>query len=160
MFRNSLLTFVISIGMVLSAQLAAFGQYAPTSGKVVLQKADGTREPVAGALVEVYRTDVKGGSPPSKTNKKGEFSFVGFGLGQTYAIVVSGPGISPVLRSNIKAGTDNISVEVEVGDGKVWTEEEVRSAIKAGANKNLLFLVRRGENTLFLALAPQVKETR
>ena len=125
MFRNSLLTFVISIGMVLSAQLAAFGQYAPTSGKVVLQKADGTREPVAGALVEVYRTDVKGGSPPSKTNKKGEFSFAGLMLGGEYTFAVSAPNAAPALFP-VKPGQENVLIVMSPGDGSKYTEADVR----------------------------------
>ena len=73
MFRKSLITLVISVGILLSAQLAAFAQYAPTSGKVLLQKADGTTEPIVGALVEVYRTDVKGGAPVGKQIRKVNF---------------------------------------------------------------------------------------
>ena len=125
MFRNSLLTLVISIGMLLSAQLAVFGQYAPTSGKVVLQKADGTKEPVAGALVEVYRTDVKGGSPPAKTNKKGEFSFAGLMLGGEYTFAVSASNASPVLFP-VKPGQDNVVITMTPGDGSKYTEADVR----------------------------------
>jgi len=125
MFRKSLLTLVISIGVVLSAQLAAFGQYAPTSGKVVLQKADGSKEPVQGAVVEVYRTDVKGGSPPSKTNKKGEFSFAGLMLGGDYTFSVSAPNAAPVLFP-VKPGQENIVIVMQPGDGSKFSEADVR----------------------------------
>jgi tetratricopeptide (TPR) repeat protein len=119
--------------MVLSAfAAAAFAQTAPVSGEVKIKKADGTIVPAAGITVDAYRIDIdKGKMPSAKTNKKGQFNFVGFILGQTYAIVVSGPGISPDLRANIKAGSDNINFEVSEGDGKTWTEEEVRTAIKS-----------------------------
>ena len=125
----------IFIALVFSAfALASFGQTAPVSGVVKLKKADGTFVPVAGATVDAYRTDIERGKmPAAKTSKKGEFNFVGFVLGQTYILVVSGPGINPELRPNVKAGTDNISIEVAEGDGKVWTEEEVRTALKQGA---------------------------
>ena len=131
MFRKSLFTLVICIGMVLSVQLAAFGQYAPTSGKVVMQKADGTKEPVAGALVEVYRTDVKGGSPPSKTNKKGDFSFAGLMLGGEYTFAVSAPNAAPVLYP-VKPGQENIVIVMAPGDGSKFTEADVRKGV-AGA---------------------------
>src|SRR6187549_2719092 len=131
MFRKLLFTFVICIGMVLSVQLAAFGQYAPTSGKVVMQKADGTKEPVAGALVEVYRTDVKGGSPPSKTNKKGDFSFAGLMLGGEYTFAVSAPNAAPVLYP-VKPGQENIVIVMAPGDGSKFTEADVRKGV-AGA---------------------------
>jgi len=117
--------------MVLSVQLAAFGQYAPTSGKVVMQKADGTKEPVAGALVEVYRTDVKGGSPPSKTNKKGDFSFAGLMLGGEYTFAVSAPNAAPVLYP-VKPGQENIVIVMAPGDGSKFTEADVRKGV-AGA---------------------------
>jgi len=131
MFRKLLFTLVICIGMVLSVQLAAFGQYAPTSGKVVMQKADGTKEPVAGALVEVYRTDVKGGSPPSKTNKKGDFSFAGLMLGGEYTFAVSAPNAAPVLYP-VKPGQENIVIVMAPGDGSKFTEADVRKGV-AGA---------------------------
>jgi len=133
--KYSLKALFFTILFSAGALTALAQQTAPVSGEVHIKKADGSVIPAVNMTVDAYRTDIdRGRQPSAKTNKKGEFSFVGFGLGQTYAIVVSGPGISPILRSNIKAGTDNISVEVVEGDGKVWTEEEVRSAIKAGAN--------------------------
>ncbi|MEK7855828.1 MAG: hypothetical protein AAB288_07045, partial [Acidobacteriota bacterium] len=61
----------------------AFSQGAPVRGKVELKKADGTVVPVAEAIVEVFRTDAKGSLPSAKTNKRGEFSFVQFPVGQT-----------------------------------------------------------------------------
>jgi tetratricopeptide (TPR) repeat protein len=113
----------------------SFAQTAPVSGEVKLKKADGTIVPAAGVTVDAYRTDIdKGKMPAAKTNKKGEFSFVGFILGQTYALVVSGPGISPELRPSVKAGTDNISIEVSEGDGKQWTEDQVRTALKSASS--------------------------
>ena len=134
MFRKIGFSVVLAALMFLALALVSFGQTAPVSGEVKLKQADGTFVPVAGATVDAYRTDIDRGKMPSaKTNKKGEFNFVGFILGQQYALVVSGPGISPQLRPNVKAGTEHISIEVSAGDGKVWTEEEVRTAIKQGA---------------------------
>jgi hypothetical protein len=102
-------------------------------GKVELVKADGTREPVAGAVVEPIRTDAKGKSPSAKTNKKGEFSFAGLQLGQTFALSISAPNIKPALQPGIKAGMENIVITVSEGDGKRWSEDEVRQALVAPA---------------------------
>ena len=114
--------------------LVSYAQTAPVSGEVKIKKADGTVVPAAGMTVEAYRTDIdKGKMPTAKTNKKGEFNFVGFMLGQSYCLVVSGPGINPELRPNVKAGTDNISIEASEGDGKTWTEDQVRAALKGAA---------------------------
>jgi len=128
----------VLIALVCAAfTIAAYAQTAPVAGEVKIKKADGTIVPAAGVTIDAYRTDIdKGKMPSAKTNKKGEFNFVGFILGQTYCLVASGPGISPALRANVKAGTDNIAMEVSEGDGKTWTEEEVRAALKSGPSSN------------------------
>src|SRR5262249_22005018 len=102
---------------------------------VKVHKQDGTEVPVADATVDAYRTDIgKGSLPAAKTNKRGEFSFVGFVLGQTYALAVSGPGISPIVQPNIKAGREDIVIIVSEGDGRKVTEEEARNFIANNAN--------------------------
>ncbi|MEP6849549.1 MAG: hypothetical protein ABI999_11885 [Acidobacteriota bacterium] len=131
MFHRSIFKTVLLAFAVSSFALISFGQTGPVNGSVKIKKQDGTLVPAAGVTVDAYRTDIdKGKMPSAKTNKKGEFSFVGFILGQQYALVISGPGISPDLRPNIKAGMENISFEVSEGGGKTWTEEEVRAALK------------------------------
>jgi len=136
MFRNISFKMIVAVVVFSACSAVAFSQTAPVSGTVKLKKGDGTTVPAAGVNVDAYRTDIdKGKMPGAKTNKKGEFSFVGFMLGQTYAIVVSGPGISPELRPNIRAGTDGISIEVNEGDGKTWTEDEVRTALKSASSQ-------------------------
>ena len=115
--------------------LVSYAQTAPVSGVVKVKKADGTTVPAAGMTVDAYRTDIdKGKMPSAKTNKKGEFNFVGFILGQSYCLVVSGPGINPELQPRVKAGMDTIAIEVNEGDGKTWTEEQVRAALKGAAS--------------------------
>jgi tetratricopeptide (TPR) repeat protein len=136
MFRKLYFTSGLLTILILALGTLAFTQTAPVRGEVKLKKSDGTVTPVNGALVEAYRTDIdKGKMPSAKTNKRGEFNFVGFQLGQTYVLVVSGEGISPALYPNVKAGREDIVVEVSDGDGKVWTEEQVRGALK-GAPAN------------------------
>ena len=133
MFRRSiffsiLASFIIAAGtVVVSAQTTA-----PVSGKVELVKADGTREPVAGAVIDVYRTDIKSGYPSTKTNKKGEFYFAGFILGAEYALSASAPNATPEIRMGIKAGEENVLITMSPGDGKKWTEAEVRGAVASG----------------------------
>jgi len=111
--------------LLISAGLA-FAQTAPVRGVVV--KA-GTGEPVAGATVEAYRTDAKGKLPSAKTDKKGNFSFAGFPLAQTFALVVSGPGIAPMVQPKIQAGMDTVKIEVSDGDGKTLSEDDVRTSL-------------------------------
>lgn len=135
MFRKNYYTFLLATALFLTGGLAVFAQTAPVRGKVELVKADGKKEPVVGATVEPFRTDAKGKSPSAKTNKKGEFSFAGLQLGQMFVLSISAPNIKPMIQPGIKAGMENIVVTVEEGDGKRWTEDEVRQALSASPTK-------------------------
>jgi tetratricopeptide (TPR) repeat protein len=134
MFRKNYFTFLLAIALFLVGGAATmFAQTAPVRGQVVMKKADGTTEPVAGAVVEVYRTDVKAKLPSSKTDKKGYFNFAGLPLGADFAFSISAEKIKPEIIPNIKAGRDNLVINVVEGDGKKWTEDEVRQALATPA---------------------------
>lgn len=134
MFRKNYLTFLLTAIVFLVAGTAALAQTAPVRGEVKLKKSDGTTVPVAGALVEAYRTDIdRGKMPEAKTNKRGEFSFAGFPLGQRFVLVISGPGISPTVQADIKAGMENIVITATEGDGRRLTEAEARSTGKSAS---------------------------
>lgn len=129
MFRRNYLTVFLTIALFSIGGISTFAQNAPVRGKVELKKADGTSEAVVGALVEVYRIDVKAGFPSAKTDKKGFFNFAGLPLGAQFAVVISAPGIKPVIQGGIKAGMESVLIPVEAGDGKKYSEEEVRAAL-------------------------------
>lgn len=135
MFRKNYLIGFLTIALFLIGGTAVFAQTtAAVRGKIELTKADGTKEGVADALVEVYRVDIKSSAPSAKTDKKGFFSFAGLPLGANFVLVVSAPGIKPLIQGGIKAGNENILIPVEPGDGKRYTEDEVRQAITGGAD--------------------------
>ena len=121
--------------MLLAGSIAAFAQTAPVTGKVVITKADGSTVPAENALVEVYRTDIKSKMPSDKTNKKGEFSFAGLPLGATYVLSVSAPGAKPGYLPNVKAGNEKLLITLSEGDGKRWTEEEIRAALSGASSE-------------------------
>lgn len=135
MFRKSYFTKFLTAAIFLIGASAATAQYTPVSGKVQMKKADGSVAPVQGALVEVFRVDIKSSLPPAKTDKKGIFSFAGLPVGAILALAVSAPGASPGYLPNIRPGqnTESLLVTLTEGDGKRWTEQEVRDAIK-GSN--------------------------
>ncbi len=115
--------------------MSVIAQNAPVRGEVKLQKPDGTVVPVEGAIVEAFRTDIGSGKmPEAKTNKRGEFNFVGFPLGQRYVLTVSGAGIGPKIQPDVKAGMERIVFVVNEGDGRRLTETEARDAAAAAAN--------------------------
>ena len=136
MFRKNYFTFLLAFALFLIGGAAASAQTAPVRGQVVLKKADGTTQPVPDAAVEIYRTDVKGKLPASKTDKKGYFNFAGLPVGANFALSISAPGIKPEIFPNIKAGMEGVIVNVTEGDGKKYTEEEVRQALSAPPSSN------------------------
>ena len=91
MFKKSFIGIGLFLAVIAMGGVAASAQTYPANGVVMVEKPDGTKEPVEGALVEPYRMDVSRGKLPStKTNRRGEFSFVGFAVGQDIALAISG----------------------------------------------------------------------
>jgi tetratricopeptide (TPR) repeat protein len=133
MHRKNFIVSLFFIAVFLTGSLVAFAQTtAPIRGKVQLKKADNTIVPVEGAEITAYRTDIsKGKLPASKTDKKGFFSFAGVPFGQTFVLVATAPNIRAGYFPNVKANMDNIVIEVEEGDGKAPTEEEIRAALSS-----------------------------
>lgn len=134
MFRKNYFSFLLTAVLFLAGSVAVWAQNQPVGGRILLKGADGKMTPVEGAVVEVFRTDVKAKFPSDKTDKKGQFNFAGLPLGGTFVLSISGPGIGPEIIPNIKAGMDNLTINVLPGDGKQWTEEEVRTAITTSTN--------------------------
>src|SRR5688572_5327825 len=126
MLRKSFISFLFVVTVVALQSSGAFAQGAPVSGMVELQKSDGTKEPVVGALVEAYRTDIKAGFPSARTNKRGVFIFASMPLGATYVLSVSAPEASPSTLPNVKAGMENLKITLSPGNGSKFTEDEVR----------------------------------
>lgn len=134
MFRKSLISIFI-IGIVITiGRVTIIAQTAVTSGMVELENTDGKRTPVVGALIDIYRTDIKGGVPTAKTNKRGEFAIAGLMLGGEYTFSVSAPGCAPMLQYKVKAGQEKILITLYPGDGRKYTEQEARQAASAAKN--------------------------
>jgi tetratricopeptide (TPR) repeat protein len=132
---NFLTLFLVAALFSLAGSTVIAQSSSPVRGEVKLKKKDGTVVPVADALVEAFRTDIDSGKmPEAKTNKRGEFSFVGFPYGQRYVIAVSGAGIGPRIQPDVKAGMDRIVIVVDEGDGRRLTEAEARQAASMAGN--------------------------
>ncbi len=129
MLRRKYFAFFMTLALSLASGLAAFAQTSPVRGKVELKKADGSVTPVVGAIIDVYRVDIKAKLPSGKTDKKGQFTFAGLPLGATMALVVSGPGIKAEIFPGVKAGAEDLKFTVFEGDGKALTEDEARKAL-------------------------------
>ncbi len=125
MFRKSYSYIILTAVIVFTAHFAAYSQFAPVDGRVVLNK-DGASVPVVGASIEVYRTDIKATFPSTKTDRRGEFRFVGMPFGATYVFSVSAPNCAPVVYPGVKAGQEKLVITMDPGDGRKYTEAEAR----------------------------------
>ncbi|MBA3351092.1 MAG: carboxypeptidase regulatory-like domain-containing protein, partial [Blastocatellia bacterium] len=135
MSRKTIFALFLTAALCTLTSASVIAQNSPVRGEVKLKKPDGTVVPVVDALVEAFRTDIGSGKmPEAKTNKRGEFSFVGFPLGQRYVLTVSGPGIGPRIQPDVKGGMERIMFVVNEGDGRRLTETEAREAASAAAN--------------------------
>ena len=134
MFRKYLsLAFACAV-LVFSAAVSVSAQSGQLRGIVVIKQADGTSTPAAGGSVVVYRTDISG-KYETKTSKSGEFVFAGLPFVGTYLITVSSPGGQPTWIGGVKAGREvDYKVEMQPGDGRAFTADEVKSILAQGKN--------------------------
>lgn len=114
--------------VVASASLTTFAQVAELRGKVVMQQADGQKVPLAGAQIDVFRTDMSA-KYDTKTDKKGEFVFAGLPFIGIYTVVASHATARPNFLPGVRVGQGNIlEIVVTPGDGKRPTYEEIKAA--------------------------------
>jgi tetratricopeptide (TPR) repeat protein len=117
--------------MIALASLTVSAQVGRLEGDVV--KAD-TKEPIAGAEVQIIRTDIKG-KYDVKTDKKGHFLHAGVPYVGTYTIIVSAPGCNPDFAAGIKGGHPQpINFALQPGDGRKPTLADVQG-LQASAPK-------------------------
>ena len=124
----SILTFTIfafSVGV-------ASAQTGQLRGSVKLIGSDGQPNPVAGAQIDVFRTDMSA-EYHTKTDKKGEWVFAGLPFVGTYVVAISAPGAQPNAKSGVKAGREiPVDVVLNPGDGHKLTREEAISVSASG----------------------------
>jgi tetratricopeptide (TPR) repeat protein len=125
-------TIAVAVVLLFSAMLVS-AQTEQMRGSVKIVGADGNPTPVVGAVVDVYRTDMKS-DYHTKTDKKGDWVFAGLPFVGTYTVTASAPGASPSARGNVKARADQpIEIVLSPGDGKKLTEAEAVAAGKPGS---------------------------
>jgi tetratricopeptide (TPR) repeat protein len=119
--------FVVAV-LLTVASVPAFAQVGELRGKVMMKQADGQTVPLAGAVIDVFRTDMKA-QYDTKTDKKGEFVFAGLPLIGTYTITASHPTAAPTFVPGVKVGR-GVPVELTVtpGGGKRLTLDELSKA--------------------------------
>lgn len=130
MFRKSLLRAAAQFAaatLVLSLVVPA--QTSQVEGTIKIKAEDGSNKPAAGALIDIYRVDIKGHFDV-KSDKNGHFVRLGLPLQGTYLFVVSAPGGAPTYMNNIRISQmPVVDVTLEAGDGHTLTVEEVQKII-------------------------------
>jgi tetratricopeptide (TPR) repeat protein len=127
MYRKHFFFSLAAVVMLLLSNLVASAQTGQLYGEVMMVQADGKSVPAAGAVIDVYRTDIAG-KWSTKTDKKGKFQFAGLMFTGTYTITASAPSARPDLIPGAKAGRDvNYKLTLQPGDGRRLTEAEAKS---------------------------------
>ncbi|MFN2578508.1 MAG: carboxypeptidase regulatory-like domain-containing protein [Pyrinomonadaceae bacterium] len=135
--RRSHLINPIALALIfLCSALVASAQTEQMRGTVKIVAADGQQAPVAGATVDVYRTDMKA-DYHTKSDKKGEWVFAGLPFVGVYTVSISAPGASPMAKTGVRARRDTpVDVLLAPGTGKKLTEAEALAAGKEGPATN------------------------
>jgi tetratricopeptide (TPR) repeat protein len=125
-------SIVSALAVLLCASGAVIAQTGELRGSVQLIGADGKPAPVAGAQVDVFRTDITG-DYHTKTDKKGSWVFAGLPYVGMYLVAVSAPGAQPNATGGVTVRQDTpVSVILQPGDGKRLTREEAAQVAKSG----------------------------
>jgi tetratricopeptide (TPR) repeat protein len=118
-------TAALVMGLLLISATGGAAQTSQMSGTVMLRQADGSVVPVAGADVDIYRTDIKA-KYYTKTDKKGRFIHAGLPYAGIYTITLSAPGVKPTFVSGIRITQQTeYNFELEPGDGSRLTLEQI-----------------------------------
>ena len=136
MFRRYLLPGLASSLLVISLSILASAQTGQLRGHVTMKQADGTVQPVAAAIIDVYRVDIATKTPfTTKTDKKGQFAYAGLTYTGDYVIVASAPGAQAYWQPGVKAGRDvDYGVELLPGDGKRLTGDELKTLMASSGS--------------------------
>lgn len=119
-------TTVLASAFLLTVALMVRAQTGGIQGQVLLRQPDGSKTPVAHALIELYRLDIKG-YYKMKSDKNGRFAHIGLPYGR-YVVTVSGEGLNPYYEYNLRIPPgDSIERTFELlpGSGQRLTLEDI-----------------------------------
>jgi hypothetical protein len=141
---------IVATALVLAASsVIATAQMTQISGKITLKQANGSEAPVAGAQIDIYRTDIKW-ETHIKTDKKGVYQHAGIPFVGTYTIIVSAPGARPSFLTDIRFSARPVNdFTLDPGDGMRPTLEQLKAAAAGG-----------GGNKAAAATPTESKETK
>src|SRR5437763_12847256 len=131
-FKPLLQAFAAAL-LLAACGVIASAQVTQINGKVTLKQADGSVVPVAGAQVDIYRTDIKW-EDHIKTNKKGEYMHAGIPFVGVYTLIVSAPGAHPDFIKDVRLSQRSTNdFQLLPGDGTRPTLDQLKTAVAASA---------------------------
>jgi tetratricopeptide (TPR) repeat protein len=127
---SKILRRAVGLGACLAILSAiALAQTTQIEGTIKLKADDGTMKNVPNALIDIYRTDIKG-KWDVKTDKNGHYVRLGMPVAGTFLVVVSGEGIEPTWVNGVRLlSGDPVDITVRPGDGTRMTLEQVQAAM-------------------------------
>jgi tetratricopeptide (TPR) repeat protein len=129
LFRAAAAALVLAV-----CTASAAAQVATATGKVTLKQADGTEVPIKDAVVDIFRTDIKG-EYHLKTNAKGVYTHAGIPFVGTYTVAVSAPGARPAYEPGVRfSQKPEVNFVLEPGDGTRLTLEQIKSLSASPGN--------------------------
>ena len=130
MFRNSLSRAAGLAAAIIVLTAMAAAQSTQVEGTIKIKAQDGSKKPIAGATVDIYRRDIKTHfEPPVKTDKNGHFVRLGLPIQGTYLFIVTAPGAAPTYMNNVRISQmPVVDVTLDPGDGRVLTLDDVDKA--------------------------------
>ena len=120
--------------LMMLLSVIASAQTSQVEGNVKIKDADGTMKPVPGALIDIYRMDIKG-HWDVKTDKNGHYIRLGLPIQGMYLFVVSGPGMQPTYLGSVRVSqlaNGVLDFTSSPGDGSTYTLEQVQAFMKGG----------------------------
>ena len=122
--------------LILLSAPGVAAQVAQVSGTVTLKRVDGSVVPIEGALVDIYRTDLKQ-KFQATTDSRGAYLRAGIPFMGTYTIAVSAPGARPDYRAGVRVAQQAVhDFALVPGDGSRLSLEQIAAVATAPAGES------------------------
>ena len=131
MFSSIVKRVAAPIALAVVLATVAFAQTGSVEGTVRVLE-NGVKKPVPNAVIDIYRTDIKG-HWTVKADKAGHYVMLGLPLQGTFTFIASAPTIGPTYVGGIRiTQTPVVDLDTLPGDGGTMTLEQILAQQKAG----------------------------